>query len=54
MRREAERLAREAADPERLRQEGRSTDPERVGRRHVADADSHCGAGCTRGDVMGE
>lgn len=51
---QAARLAREGADPDRLRERGRSTDDRELGRWHVANADSHCGAGCTLGDIGGE
>jgi hypothetical protein len=51
---EARRLAREGADVDRLQKEGRSTDDRHLRRWHVANADSHCGAGCTLGDITGE
>jgi hypothetical protein len=51
---EAQRLAAEGADPDALREAGKSTDDEHLRRWHVANADSHCGAGCTLGDIAGE
>ena len=51
---EARRLAAEGADPDTLRKAGESTDDEHLRSWHVANADSHCGAGCTLGDIAGE
>ena len=39
---------------EELRHAGESVDDRHLGRRHVASAVSHCGAGCTLGDIGGE
>ncbi|MEZ5100300.1 MAG: DUF4396 domain-containing protein [Thermoleophilia bacterium] len=54
MQAETERLAREGADPDELRERGQSTTDGDLRRWHVANADSHCGAGCTLGDIGGE
>ena len=54
MRREAESLAAAGADPQELKREGTSTEDEKLGSWHVANAVSHCGAGCTLGDIAGE
>jgi Domain of unknown function (DUF4396) len=54
MGRDAERLVREGADVEELRRAGTSTEPQHLRPWHVADAVSHCGAGCTLGDIAGE
>jgi hypothetical protein len=51
---EAERLADAGADPDELRRRGSSTEPPDLEPWHVADAVSHCGAGCTLGDIGGE
>ncbi len=51
---EARRLAREGADPERLREQGSSTGGENLRPWHIGNAVSHCGAGCTLGDITGE
>ena len=51
---EAVRLAREGADPAQLEQKGESTDPENLRPWHIGNAVSHCGAGCTLGDIGGE
>lgn len=55
-RREARRLREACDDPqakaEELREQAEST--ERLRPWHVANAVSHCGAGCTLGDVAGE
>ena len=53
MRDDAERLAREGVDPDTLRQDGESTGGQAVSRWNVVDAVSHCGAGCTLGDIVG-
>ena len=54
MQSEAERLARERADVRALRESGQSTEDRDLRPWHVANADSHCGAGCTLGDITGE
>ncbi len=54
MEREARRLAAEGVDVEELRRKGDSTDPEDLRPWHIANAVSHCGAGCTLGDIAGE
>jgi hypothetical protein len=54
MRREAERLVVEGADLERIRGEGESVEPQHLRPWHVSNAVSHCGAGCTLGDIGGE
>ncbi len=51
---EAQRLIEENADTDQLKQEGESTDAKDVRPWHVSNADSHCGAGCTLGDIGGE
>jgi hypothetical protein len=51
---EAERLARAGVDVDELRRKGQSTDERELRRWHVANASSHCGAGCTLGDIAGE
>ena len=51
---DAKRLAREGADPDELERLGRSTAPSDLRPWHIADAVSHCGAGCTLGDIGGE
>jgi hypothetical protein len=51
---EARTLARRGANPERLEQEGQATDDAHLRAWHVANAVSHCGAGCTLGDIGGE
>ena len=51
---EAQRLAREGVDTEELKREGESTERPHLRPWHVADAVSHCGAGCTLGDIGGE
>jgi hypothetical protein len=43
-----------ASTPEKLKREGSSTEDAQLRRWHVANADSHCGAGCTLGDITGE
>jgi Domain of unknown function (DUF4396) len=53
LRRDAERLAKEDVDPDSLRQDGESTGARAVSRWNVVDAVSHCGAGCTLGDIVG-
>lgn len=50
----ARRLAREGADPDELRRQGESTAPSDLSRWHIGNAVSHCGAGCTLGDIGGE
>ncbi len=54
LREEAARLAGSGADPEELERQGNSTEPADLRAWHVANADSHCGAGCTLGDIAGE
>jgi hypothetical protein len=39
---------------EELEERGTSTDPRNLRSWHVGDAVSHCGAGCTLGDIAGE
>ncbi len=39
---------------EALREQGSSTDERHLRPWHIADAVSHCGAGCTLGDIAGE
>ncbi len=51
---EARRLLREGVDVEELRRAGKSTDPDDLRPWHVGNAVSHCGAGCTLGDIGGE
>ena len=57
-RREAERLLRESPDPAaetaELRARADSTAPADLRPWHVGNAVSHCGAGCTLGDICGE
>jgi hypothetical protein len=54
MQREARRLAGEGADVEELKRKGESTEPRDLRPWHIANAVSHCGAGCTLGDIGGE
>jgi cytochrome c-type biogenesis protein CcmH/NrfF len=54
IRREARRRSAADADPGELRRAASSTAPEDVRPWHVASAVSHCGAGCTLGDIGGE
>jgi hypothetical protein len=54
MQQEARRLAAEQADPGELRRQGDSTSGPALRPWHVANAVSHCGAGCTLGDIGGE
>ena len=51
---EATRLAREGADADELQREGEATAGPDLKPWHVGNAVSHCGAGCTLGDVGGE
>jgi len=51
---EAKRLADQGADPDQLRRAASATDGRELTRWHVSDATSHCGAGCTLGDIFGE
>lgn len=51
---EARRLSDAGVDAEELRRKGKSTDPRDLRPWHVANAVSHCGAGCTLGDIGGE
>ena len=50
----AKELADQGADPEPLKAQATSTDRRDLWHWHVANADSHCGAGCTLGDILGE
>lgn len=50
----ARRLVREGVDAEELRRRGESVGPRDLRAWHIADAVSHCGAGCTLGDIAGE
>lgn len=54
MRDEARRLARGGADAGELERRGASTEGADFRPWHVANAVSHCGAGCTLGDIGGE
>jgi hypothetical protein len=54
MRKEARRLTGADVDAEELRERAESTDSGDVRPWHVANAVSHCGAGCTLGDIGGE
>jgi hypothetical protein len=54
LRREADALARRGADPRELTRAGTATDGAHLRRWNVANAVSHCGAGCTLGDIVGE
>jgi hypothetical protein len=54
MREEAQRLIRESVDLEELKRKGKSTERRDLHPWHVANAVSHCGAGCTLGDIGGE
>jgi hypothetical protein len=49
-----EQAMRFDGDVEELRRRGASTDPQNLRPWHVGNAVSHCGAGCTLGDVGGE
>jgi hypothetical protein len=51
---EARRLTDEGVDVEEVRRNGESTQPGDLRRWHIANAVSHCGAGCTLGDIGGE
>jgi uncharacterized protein DUF4396 len=52
--READALARRGADPRELEDAGKATDGNNLRPWHVGNAVSHCGAGCTLGDIGGE
>jgi hypothetical protein len=54
LREQAHRLIRAGVDVEEMRRKGESVEPEDLRPRHIADAISHCGAGCTLGDIAGE
>lgn len=54
MRARAQQLAAAGTDPEKLAASGHSVNEEDVRRWHVGNAVSHCGAGCTLGDIGGE
>ncbi len=49
-----EQAMRFDGDVEELKRKGQSTDPENLRPWHVGNAVSHCGAGCTLGDIGGE
>jgi hypothetical protein len=49
-----EQAMRFGGDVEELKRKGESTDPENLRPWHVGNAVSHCGAGCTLGDIGGE
>jgi len=49
-----EQAMRFGGDVEELKRKGESTDPENLRPWHVGNAVSHCGAGCTLGDIAGE
>ena len=51
---EATRLTRQDADVEELKLKGESTDRADLRPWHIGNAVSHCGAGCTLGDIGGE
>jgi hypothetical protein len=52
--REAERLDQSQVDLDALKRQASSTEGDDLTRWNVADAVSHCGAGCTLGDIIGE
>lgn len=52
--RQASRMAAEGADADALEKQGSAVDDAHMGRWHVGNAVSHCGAGCTLGDIGGE
>ncbi len=54
LRAQARRLVDEGADVERLKKAGESTRGTDLRPWHIGDAVSHCGAGCTLGDIGGE
>jgi hypothetical protein len=54
VRREAERLVAEDCGLDRLRSQGESVEPRHLQSWHASIAASHCGAGCTLGDIGGE
>jgi cytochrome c-type biogenesis protein CcmH/NrfF len=54
MRAESRRLIDEGAHVEELKRKGGSTEPHDLRPWHIASAVSHCGAGCTLGDIGGE
>ena len=54
MHQEAQRLVRQGADVEELKEKGGSTDPRDLRPWYIGNAVSHCGAGCTLGDIGGE
>lgn len=49
-----EQAIRFDGDVAELKRKGESTDPENLSHWHVGNAVSHCGAGCTLGDIGGE
>ena len=52
--RRAGQLAERGVDAAQLRSQGESVEGGEMGPWHVANAVSHCGAGCTLGDIIGE
>jgi hypothetical protein len=52
--RRARELADEGVDPRALDDQAAATDRRNLWHWHVANAVSHCGAGCTLGDILGE
>ena len=54
MHEEATRLVRRDAEVEELKRKGESNDRANLRPWHVGNAVSHCGAGCTLGDIGGE
>ena len=54
LRHEAQQLCEENADIGQLKRAGESTEARDVRPWHVGNAVSHCGAGCTLGDIGGE
>ncbi len=54
LRARADVLAAAGADPDALRAAGESTAPPELHPWHIASAVSHCGAGCTLGDIAAE
>jgi hypothetical protein len=54
MHRQARRLIRDGVETEELNRKGVSTEPRHLRPWHIGNAVSHCGAGCTLGDIGGE
>ena len=50
----AQELAAQGADPEELKRTGSSVDDRHLRPWNIGNAVSHCGAGCTLGDIGGE